>query len=99
MIEGIAADADFEAQVRNCGVKCIDQGRLEVMGVPRLLSAAPSNVVRNAARYAQEGTSAEISLERSHDGVEQEAVIPAFIDSGPGVPGSAGQPLPALLSH
>ncbi|MGZ4732695.1 MAG: ATP-binding protein [Terriglobales bacterium] len=87
MIEGIAADADFEAQVRNCGVKCVIEDDCQVMGVPSLLSSAIENVVRNAARYTQEGTSAEISLERSQ-GVGGEAVI-RIIDSGPGVPEEA----------
>ena len=88
MIEGIAADADFEAQVRNCGVKCVIKDDCQVMGVPSLLSSAIENVVRNAARYTQEGTSAEISLERSQDGVGAEAVI-RIVDSGPGVPEEA----------
>jgi signal transduction histidine kinase len=86
MIEGIAADADFEAQIRNCGVRCVIKDDCQVLGVPGLLSSAIENVVRNAARYTQEGTSAEISLQRGHGGAE--AVI-RVIDAGPGVPADA----------
>ena len=64
MIEGIAADADFEAQGRNCGVKSIVKEDCRVLGAPILLHSAIENVVRNAARYTQEGTCAEVSLER-----------------------------------
>jgi two-component system, OmpR family, sensor histidine kinase CpxA len=88
MIEGIAADADFEAQIRNCGVRCVIKDDCQVLGVPGLLASAIENVVRNAARYTQEGTSAEISLERGQGGAGAEAVI-RVIDAGPGVPPDA----------
>jgi len=88
MIEGIAADADFEAQVRNCGVKCVIKDDCQVVGIPGLLSSAIENVVRNAARYTPGGTSAEISLERGQSVVGAEAVI-RVIDSGSGVPEEA----------
>ncbi len=85
MIEGIAADADFEAQVRNCSVKCVIKDDCRVVGVTSLLYSAIENVVRNAARYTREGTCAEISLERSQGNTSAEAVI-RVVDSGPGVP-------------
>jgi two-component system sensor histidine kinase CpxA len=44
--------------------------------------------VRNAARYTQEGTCAEISLEREQGSDGPEAVI-RIVDSGPGVPEEA----------
>jgi len=88
MIEGIAADADFEAQGRNCSVKCVIKNDCRVMGVDSLLYSAIENVVRNAARYTREGTSAEISLERSQSGGREEAVI-RVVDSGFGVPEDA----------
>lgn len=88
MIEGIAADADFEAQVRNCAVKSVIKEDSRVMGVPSLLYRAIENVVRNAARYTHEGTSAEISLERGQGNGRAEAVI-RVVDSGPGVPEDA----------
>jgi two-component system sensor histidine kinase CpxA len=88
MIEGIAADADFEAHGRNCGVKCVIKEDCQVVGVASLLYSAIENVVRNAARYTREETNAEISLERSHAMNGGEAVI-RIVDSGPGVPEDA----------
>jgi two-component system, OmpR family, sensor histidine kinase CpxA len=44
--------------------------------------------VRNAARYTQEGTCAEVSLEREPGSNGPEAVL-RIVDSGPGVPEEA----------
>jgi two-component system sensor histidine kinase CpxA len=88
MIEEIAADADFEAQGRNCGVKSVVKEDCRVLGAPILLHSAIENVVRNAARYTQEGTCAEVSLEREQGSDGPEAVI-RIVDSGPGVPEEA----------
>ncbi len=85
MIEGIAADADFEAQGRNCRVESIIRQDCTVMGSPILLHSAIENVVRNAARYTQEGTSVQISLERGEGSGGPQAVV-RIVDSGPGVP-------------
>jgi two-component system sensor histidine kinase CpxA len=52
------------------------------------LYSAIENVVRNAARYTREGTSAEISLERSQNGNAGEALV-RIVDFGPGVPEDA----------
>src|SRR3984893_3097287 len=87
MIEGIAADADFEAQGRNGGVKSVIKEDCLVMGAPILLHSAIENVVRNATRYTQE-ISAQVSLERSEGSGGPEAVI-RVVDSGPGVPEGA----------
>ena len=88
MIEGIAGDADFEAQIGNCGVKSVIKEDCTVMGDASLLYSAIENVVRNAARYTREGTNAEISLERGQGRGGAEAVI-RIVDSGPGVPEDA----------
>ena len=63
MVEGIAADANFEAQGRNNRVECAIKEDCVVMGAPILLHSAIENVVRNAARYTEPGTSARITLE------------------------------------
>jgi two-component system, OmpR family, sensor histidine kinase CpxA len=88
MIEGIAADANFEAQGRNCGVDSVIKEDCLVMGAPLLLHSAIENVVRNAARYTQEGSSVMITLERSSGDSGAEAII-RIVDSGPGVPEDA----------
>ena len=85
MVEGIAADADFEAQGRNCRVENVIKEDCVVGGVPILLHSAIENVVRNAARYTREATSVRVTLERGQGGGGPEAVI-RIVDSGPGVP-------------
>jgi two-component system, OmpR family, sensor histidine kinase CpxA len=88
IIEGIAADANFEAQGRKCGVESVIREDCVVMGAPSLLHSAIENVVRNAARYTRAGTSAQITLERGQSNGGPEAVI-RIVDSGPGVPEEA----------
>jgi two-component system, OmpR family, sensor histidine kinase CpxA len=88
MVEEIAADADFEAQGRNCRVESVIKDDCVVNGAPILLHSAIENVVRNAARYTREGTSVQISLERVQGTEHPEAVI-RVADSGPGVPEDA----------
>jgi two-component system, OmpR family, sensor histidine kinase CpxA len=85
MIEGIAADADFEAQSRTCRVESIIREDCTVMGSPILLHSAIENVVRNAVRYTREGTSVQIILERGEGGAGPQAVV-RIVDLGPGVP-------------
>jgi two-component system, OmpR family, sensor histidine kinase CpxA len=87
IIEEIVADADFEAQGRNGGVKSVIKEDCQVMGAPLLLHSAIENVVRNATRYTQD-TPAQVSLERSEGSGGREAVI-RVVDSGPGVPENA----------
>jgi two-component system sensor histidine kinase CpxA len=87
LIEGIAADANFEAQGRNCGVESLIKEDCLVSGAPILLHSAIENVVRNGARYTREGTKVLITLEQSHN-VSGEALI-SIADSGPGVPEEA----------
>ena len=85
MLHEICKDADFEAQSRNCRVKCVIADACIVMGHARLLHSAIENVVRNATRYTREGTEVEIRLEKAQDAKGAEAVV-RVADSGPGVP-------------
>ena len=85
MLHEICKDADFEAQSRNCRVKCVIADACIVMGHARLLHSAIENVVRNATRYTREGTEVEIRLEKAQDAKGSEAVV-RVTDSGPGVP-------------
>jgi two-component system sensor histidine kinase CpxA len=88
MLDGIAQDADYEAQSRNCRVERVIVEDCWVMGAPMLLHSAIENVVRNAARYTKEGTDVQIRLESAQGQNGQEAVI-RVTDSGPGVPEDA----------
>lgn len=87
LVREIAKDAAFECQHRHCQVSVIVTDECEIMGNPRLLHSALENVVRNAIRYTQEGTSVEIRLEKAegHNSTGPEAVV-RVTDSGPGVP-------------
>ena len=85
MLHEICKDADFEAQSRNCRVKCVIADACIVMGHAGLLHSAIENVVRNATRYTLEGTEVEIRLEKAQDANGAEAVV-RVTDSGPGVP-------------
>ena len=86
IVENIVEDAEFEAQARHCHVVAtVPEGIWEVRGTASLLHSAVENVVRNAIRYTQEGTSVEVELSREQRAGVAEAVL-RVSDSGPGVP-------------
>ncbi len=103
IIHEIAKDAAFEAQNRHCEVEATIVDDCVVMGSPSLLHSAIENVVRNAIRYTQEGTSVEVRLEQGvglpnlalptagikNDGVGKPEAVVRVTDSGPGVPEDA----------
>lgn len=89
IVISVSEDAEFEAQERHSHVHTsIAEGKWEVRGNASLLHSAVENVVRNAIRYTQEGSSVEIELKREVRGVNREAVL-RVNDSGPGVPPDA----------
>ncbi len=86
VVQAVGVDAEFEAQARNCRVKCaLPEQELKVRGEAALLHSAIENVVRNAVRYTREGSQVEVVLERSDRGGLPEAVVKVS-DDGPGVP-------------
>ena len=89
LVASVAEDAEFEAQERHCHVHTvIPKGDWGVRGNDSLLHSAVENVVRNAIRYTQEGTSVDIELTGEKRGDTAEAVL-RVRDSGPGVPADA----------
>jgi len=89
IVISVTEDAEFEAQARHCHVRTsIPEGNWEVSGNASLLHSAVENVVRNAIRYTQEGTSVDIELARIVTGGTQQAVV-RVSDSGSGVPPEA----------
>jgi two-component system sensor histidine kinase CpxA len=88
LIRDITKDADFEAQSRQCRVRCIIQDEITILGSPSLLHSAVENVVRNAMRHTPEGTEVEIRLAREISLGNDEAVV-RVTDRGPGVPKEA----------
>jgi two-component system, OmpR family, sensor histidine kinase CpxA len=87
LIREIAKDASFEAQSRRSHVTVDIDESCVVYGNPSLLHSAFENVVRNAIRYTEEGTSVQIQLERSTT-PPAEAIV-RVNDFGPGVPEDA----------
>ncbi|HWX93794.1 MAG TPA: ATP-binding protein [Terriglobales bacterium] len=85
LVLDIGKDADFEAQSRQCRVRCVIQDDATVLGSPSLLHSAVENVVRNAMRHTPERTEVEIRLARESRGGKDEAVV-RVTDRGPGVP-------------
>ncbi|MGA7765567.1 MAG: ATP-binding protein [Candidatus Sulfotelmatobacter sp.] len=89
LVASVAEDAEFEAQERHCHVHTvIPEGDWGVRGNDSLLHSAVENVVRNAIRYTQEGSSVEIELTSDNRASGAEAVL-RVSDSGPGVPEDA----------
>jgi two-component system, OmpR family, sensor histidine kinase CpxA len=89
LVLNVAEDAEFEAQARHCHVHTsIPEGNWGVRGNASLLHSAIENVVRNAIRYTQEGSSVEIDLSSQESAQGPEAVL-RISDSGPGVPADA----------
>lgn len=74
-------DGEMEAAARNCKIQL--QGKLSclLIGDRELLRRAVENVLRNAIRYAPEGTAIEVALAQDAHG----AAI-RIRDHGPGVP-------------
>ncbi|MDT5270258.1 MAG: two-component system, OmpR family, sensor histidine kinase CpxA [Acidobacteriota bacterium] len=85
LVREVAADADFEAQGRNCSVVVGECDPCKTKGTPQLLRSAIENVVRNAVRYTPEGSAVKISLRCLHVAGTGEAVINVR-DEGAGVP-------------
>jgi two-component system sensor histidine kinase CpxA len=88
LVRDITKDADFEAQSRQCRVRCVIQDEIIILGSPSLLHSAVENVVRNGMRHTREGTEVEIRMAVEGQNGKSEAVI-RVTDRGPGVPKEA----------
>lgn len=84
LIEEIAGDTLIEASAKHCGINLNSMEPISLAGDPELLRRAIENVVRNAIRYAPEGTTVDIDLRATGD-LAQICVR----DHGPGVPEKA----------
>jgi two-component system sensor histidine kinase CpxA len=84
LLHEVAADAAFEAGVRDVDVQLSGRGPSRVTGRRELLRSALDNVVRNAVRYTAPATVVELVLEMRADGARLEVR-----DRGPGVPEEA----------
>jgi len=83
LVEEIAADARFEAQLQGRHLAVSGAAPVQVRGSPDLLWRAIENVVRNALKHSPAGGGVEIVLEAAGG----EALV-HVIDQGPGVAAS-----------
>ena len=81
LLAEVAEDCAIEAQARDCKLDLRAPSGIAVLADPELLRRAVENLVRNAIRYAAEGTSVEVMLDRSG-----ETAVISVRDRGPGVP-------------
>jgi two-component system sensor histidine kinase CpxA len=87
LLSQIARKAEFESRNPNGVIKLTTSGQCVVRGSAELLHSAIENVVRNAIRYTENGTSVEIRMES--EGSSSGASVRLIVrDSGPGVPES-----------
>jgi two-component system sensor histidine kinase CpxA len=87
IVSQIVRDADFESRERNGGVKLTAHQQLFIQGDAELLHSAIENLVRNAIRYTEPGTSVEVLLESERRSNALFAHL-TVRDYGPGVPES-----------
>jgi len=81
LIEEIVEDTSIEASAKNCRLELKAAQPVHMPGDAELLRRAVENVVRNAIRYAPEGTVIDIELHASGNWAEV-----SVRDRGPGVP-------------
>jgi len=84
LLEQVVEDAAFEARASNRDVEIVQSISVSTEGNSVLLSSALENVVRNAIRYTDEGSSVEVSMEEQSPGWVEIKVR----DHGPGIPES-----------
>lgn len=84
LIDEIVRDADFEAASDGRRVVLEGSASITLLGDEELLRRAVENVVRNAVRFAPEGTEVTLRVEE-----DEERVTIRVRDRGPGVPDEA----------
>ncbi len=81
-VASVCRDAEFEANVAGRDLYLENSTPCLMEGCAELLRGALDNVVRNAIRFAPEGTDVEVCLSQPYPGVSRIEVA----DRGPGVP-------------
>ena len=85
VVSAVVRDAVFEARKREIGIDLTAEQDYWVQGNPELLHSAVENVVRNAVRYTNLGTSVDVGIDRV-DTNGAPLVRLVVRDHGPGVP-------------
>jgi len=84
LLASVASDTNFEAQEKGSRVEILQTTDLTILGDPNLLRSAIENVLRNALRFTQPGTTVEATLQ-SNSETGNEAIL-SIRDHGPGLP-------------
>jgi len=86
LVEEVAADANFEAQVMGKSVSFQTSGSIILRNAdPHALRSACENIIRNAVRFTPPGSDVQIVLEVDRNAPEPQAFL-SIRDHGPGVP-------------
>lgn len=85
LLSQIVRNAEFEAGELKGGVNLTTSGRCMVRGSAELLHSAIENVVRNAVRYTDKGTSIEVCM-RCENTLGTPNIRITISDFGPGIP-------------
>ncbi|MGA9671994.1 MAG: ATP-binding protein [Terracidiphilus sp.] len=86
LLEGIASEAEFEAQSECKSVQVGVENDCIVWGDPNLLRSCIENIVRNAVRYTAADTAVAITALHSISESGRRQCEVAVTDNGPGVP-------------
>lgn len=85
LLSQIVRNAEFESREPNGGIGLSTSGQCIVWGSAELLHGALENVVRNAVRYTEKGTSIQVCMQCESQ-LGRPSVRIAVRDFGPGVP-------------
>lgn len=78
LVEGIVADAKFEAESQNKQITSKMDADVSIAGDAELLASAIENVLRNAIKYAASSVSVEMVI-------KGQQIVITVVDDGPGV--------------
>ncbi len=84
LLEAVVEDSSFEARTRNRQVRILQSVPAMMTANGALLQSALENVVRNAVKYTDKGTTVELSMD--HDPERRGWLLIQVHDHGPGVP-------------
>jgi signal transduction histidine kinase len=82
----IVAAEQVEAQKANCQLQLTAEPELTVIGDPELIGRGFENIIRNAIRFAPEGSTINIGAQRIHSSDATDTIRVTITDRGPGVP-------------
>lgn len=83
MLAEIVEDATFEANLKSTAVTLAGDCQVAVMAQPELLYRAIENVVRNAIKYTQAGSTVTVECQADHAAGQ---LVVSILDDGPGAP-------------